>query len=106
MSEQSEKFHHAAARTERARRAGIGGKSAAPCKLGASTPGGRGLIGVIAQVWRRSELGTNHIASYGVWRRHTRRQAPRRNRASETRWHRPFREAAFALVGQAKREFL
>ncbi len=42
-------------------------------------------------VWRRCELGTNHIACYGIWRKGRRRDAARANRAGETRWHRPYR---------------
>ena len=52
-------------------------------------------------VWRRTEMGTNHIACFGVWRRGTRRQAERQGRTGETRWHMPHR-AAIVLPGAAR----
>lgn len=52
-------------------------------------------------VWRRTEMGTNHIACFGVWRRGTRRQAERKGRTGETRWHMPHR-AAIVLPGAAR----
>jgi hypothetical protein len=55
--------------------------------------------------WRRTEMGTNHIACFGVWRRGTRRQAERPNRANTTRWHMPHRhDSAFTLAGAEKNE--
>jgi hypothetical protein len=47
----------------------------------------RGDIGKANRVWRRLRLGTNRISSFGVWRVHARRAAPRVNRDGETRWH-------------------
>jgi hypothetical protein len=54
----------------------------------------RGALTAPRAAWRRTELGTNHIACFGVWRRGTRRQAERRNRAGTTRWQMPHRGAA------------
>jgi hypothetical protein len=52
--------------------------------------------------WRRMELGTNHIACFGVWRRGARRQAERLNRTGQTRWHMPHKSGtAIALPGAA-----
>lgn len=48
--------------------------------------------------WRRIEMGTNHIACFGVWRTGTRRQVVRVNRSLMTRWHMPHR-AALTLPG-------
>ncbi|HWC64041.1 MAG TPA: hypothetical protein VG501_10495 [Rhizomicrobium sp.] len=47
----------------------------------------RGETAKANSVWRRLTLGTNRISSFGVWRRHARRAAPRVNRNGETRWH-------------------
>lgn len=44
-------------------------------------------------VWRRTEMGTNHIACFGVWRRGTRRQVAQAQRPGSTRWHMPHRAA-------------
>jgi hypothetical protein len=58
-----------------------------------------------ANEWRRTEMGTNHIACFGIWRRGTRRQAERMNRSGITRWHKPHRQgAAFTLAGAGKNE--
>lgn len=58
-----------------------------------------------ADSWRRIEMGTNHIACFGVWRRGTRRLAERRNRTNTTRWHMPHRcDAAFTLAEAGKNE--
>jgi hypothetical protein len=46
-------------------------------------------------------MGTNHIACYGVWRKSRRRDAPRANRAGDTRWHRPYRLKPTILPGKA-----
>ncbi len=55
--------------------------------------------------WRRTEMGTNHIACFGVWRRGARRQAERLNRTNTTRWHMPHRtDAVFTLAGAGKNE--
>jgi hypothetical protein len=51
----------------------------------------RGSLMAEGTVWRRTELGTNHIACFGVWRMGSRRQAERLNRAGQTRWHMPHR---------------
>jgi len=51
----------------------------------------RGSLTTEKASWRRCEMGTNHIACFGVWRRGTRRQAERRNRSGITRWHMPHR---------------
>ena len=60
----------------------------------------RGVLMVENAVWRRTELGTNHIASHGVWRKGSRRQAARLNRSGDTRWHKPHKSgAAIALPG-------
>jgi hypothetical protein len=56
----------------------------------------------LAGDWRRIEMGTNHIACFGIWRRGTRRQAACVNRSHTTRWHMPHRfGAAFVLIGVA-----
>jgi hypothetical protein len=55
--------------------------------------------------WRRIEMGTNHIACFGVWRRGSRRQAARVNRTNSTRWHMPHQsDAVFTLVEAEKSE--
>ena len=38
--------------------------------------------------WRRTDVGSNHISAYGVWRDHARRSMTRANSSGETRWHR------------------
>ncbi len=57
----------------------------------------RGSLTSEDAVWRRCEMGTNHIASFGVWRRGTRRQAERLNRSGITRWHRPHQAGAVRI---------
>jgi len=60
----------------------------------------RGSLTTEDAVWRRCEMGTNHIACFGVWRRGTRRQAERLNRSGITRWHMPHQGGAnFVLPG-------
>ena len=60
----------------------------------------RGSLTTEDAVWRRCEMGTNHIACFGVWRRGTRRQAERLNRSGITRWHMPHQgRANFVLPG-------
>lgn len=56
-----------------------------------------------AALWRRCEMGTNHIACFGVWRRGARRQAMRLTRSGATRWHMPHQTgAAVVLPGDAR----
>lgn len=71
-----------------------------------NAPGERRLrLEAQADAWRRIEMGTNHIACFGVWRRGTRRQAERVNRSNSTRWHMPHRhDAAFTFAGAGKNE--
>ncbi|HEX4301868.1 MAG TPA: hypothetical protein VHZ78_03690 [Rhizomicrobium sp.] len=60
----------------------------------------RGRKTVASNTWRRCEMGTNHIACFGVWRRGTRRQVVRNARPGTTRWHMPHPDdAAFVLRG-------
>jgi len=60
----------------------------------------RGAQASLPDVWRKTELGTNHIASFGVWRRGERRQAERANRSGSTRWHMPHKSGtAIVLTG-------
>jgi hypothetical protein len=55
--------------------------------------------------WRRTEMGTNHISCFGVWRRGARRKVLRKNRSGMTRWHMPHRhDAALTLVPGAIHE--
>jgi hypothetical protein len=54
----------------------------------------RGSLTALPEEWRRCDMGTNHIACFGVWRRGTRRQADRLNRSGITRWHMPHRRGA------------
>jgi hypothetical protein len=70
------------------------------------TSGARRLrSGSRREAWRRTEMGTNHIACFGVWRRGTRRQAAQVNRTGMTRWHMPHRQdAVFTLAGAQKSE--
>lgn len=56
-----------------------------------------------ADTWRRTEMGTNHIACFGIWRRGTRRQADRPNRANLTRWHMPHRPGAAFTLGRSEK---
>jgi hypothetical protein len=51
----------------------------------------RGTMNILLSEWRRCEMGSNHIACYGVWRTGARRQPGRPNRYGETRWHMPHR---------------
>lgn len=53
----------------------------------------RGSAAALNSLWRRCEMGTNAIACFGVWRKGSRRTAPRLNRKGDTRWHRPKRAA-------------
>jgi hypothetical protein len=55
--------------------------------VGATIRRPRGDAARSNSVWRRLSLGTNRISSFGVWRIHARRAAPRANRGGETRWH-------------------
>ncbi len=64
----------------------------------------RGSLTAPPATWRRCEMGTNHIACFGIWRRGTRRQAERRNRAGLTRWHMPHRGATQIVLPGATRE--
>ena len=64
----------------------------------------RGSASTIPDVWRKTELGTNHIACFGVWRRGTRRQAERSNRSGTTRWHMPHRSGASTVLSGARHE--
>ena len=64
----------------------------------------RGQLMAEAAEWRRTELGTNHIASFGVWRRGTRRQATRLNRSGVTRWHMPHQGGVRIALPGAVRE--
>jgi hypothetical protein len=59
----------------------------------------RGSLTAESAVWRRTEMGTNHIACFGVWRTGTRRQAERLNRTGQTRWHMPHQGGAVILPG-------
>lgn len=60
----------------------------------------RGRKPAAGATWRRCEMGTNHIACFGVWRRGTRRQVVRPGRSDRTRWHMPHRgDAAVVLPG-------
>jgi len=65
--------------------------------------GRRGVWMLIPSAWRRCEMGTNHIACYGIWRKGRRRDALRVNRTGETRWHRPYRLKAIVLPGKSIR---
>lgn len=51
----------------------------------------RGVINLAQSEWRRCQMGTNHIACFGVWRIGSRRQLSRVNRTGATRWHKPYR---------------
>jgi hypothetical protein len=64
----------------------------------------RGSLMAGTAAWRRTELGTNQIASFGVWRRGTRRQATRLNRAGLTRWHMPHQGGVKIALPGAVRE--
>jgi len=54
----------------------------------------RGIENFVIAEWRRCEMGTNHIACFGIWRRGTRRQPRRPNRTGATRWHKPYKSQA------------
>ena len=92
--------------TPRSLRAGVAARalvSAATRKRGGVQRTLRGREAAPIAVWRRCEMGTNHIACFGVWRRGTRRQAMRLNRSGTTRWHMPHQGgAAFDLPGAAR----
>lgn len=64
----------------------------------------RGTLTAPWSVWRRTEMGTNHIACFGVWRRGTRRQAERLNRTGTTRWHMPCGNGVAVVLPGAVRE--
>ena len=64
----------------------------------------RGGLMAEDSVWRRCEMGTNHIACFGIWRRGTRRQAERHNRAGLTRWHMPYQGGVKIHLSGAVRE--
>jgi hypothetical protein len=51
----------------------------------------RGVLNILQSDWRRSEPGSNHITSFGVWKMGARREVPRPNRTGATLWHRPRR---------------
>ena len=53
----------------------------------------RGYWMLLAAVWRRCAMGTNHISCFGIWRTGARRQALRVNRQGDARWNRPARIA-------------
>jgi hypothetical protein len=59
------------------------------------------LLAIVLSAWRCTELGTNHIACFGVWRPGVRRLAERTNRSGTTRWHKPYRRSAADVVGVA-----
>ncbi len=61
----------------------------------------RGSLTTEDAVWRRCEMGTNHIACFGIWRCGTRRQAERLNRAGLTRWHMPRQGSAGPILATA-----
>ncbi|MEI9886857.1 MAG: hypothetical protein WDN08_10235 [Rhizomicrobium sp.] len=73
-------------------------------RRGAAQNARRGRQAAPGAVWRRTELGTNHIACFGVWRRGTRRQAARADRSGTTRWHMPHRAGAADVSPQLDRE--
>ncbi|HEY0303049.1 MAG TPA: hypothetical protein VGC36_17005 [Rhizomicrobium sp.] len=64
----------------------------------------RGRKAAQGAVWRRTEMGSNHIACFGVWRRGTRRQAVRTDRSGTTRWHMPHQGGAAIPLPGAVRE--
>jgi hypothetical protein len=101
MREPAKQPSSSSSRAKRAQIAGPSVPSIKKRKSGASNT--RGLRPEsLADDWRRIEMGTNHIACFGVWRRGARRQAGRVNRSHTTRWHMPHRSgAAFLLIGVA-----
>jgi hypothetical protein len=50
----------------------------------------RGVHLMLTASWRRVEMGSNRITCHGIWRKGTRRSAPRPNRSGDTCWTRPF----------------
>ena len=80
----------AAPRTSRAGVAARPFASAQVRESGGARHTRRGRRTVRIAIWRRIELGTNQIASFGVWRRGTRRQVMRQDRPDTTRWHMPY----------------
>jgi hypothetical protein len=91
----------------RALRAGVAARSFAVAdirKRGAVQATRRGRKAALGPVWRRTEMGTNHIACFGVWRRGTRRQAARPERLGTTRWHMPHHGGAAVVLSGAARE--
>ena len=93
--------------TARSLRAGLPSRLRASA-VGSSRTGSdsrrRGSLITVPALWRRCDMGTNHIASFGVWRRGTRRQAERRNRAGLTRWHMPYQGGVKIHLSGADRE--
>jgi hypothetical protein len=92
----------------RALRAGLSRRllRALPAR-GDATRRRRGALFAVPAEWRRCEMGTNHIASFGVWREGTRRMAERHNRTGATRWHKPYRGGvalALPTFGEAVNE--
>jgi hypothetical protein len=90
----------------RSLRAGVGARAFASADIRKRggvqrTHRGRKMAGA---VWRRCEMGTNHIACFGVWRRGTRRQAMRSTRSGTTRWHMPHQGDAAVVLPGADRE--
>jgi hypothetical protein len=92
----------------RSLRAGVSARASANAGLkehGGAARTQRGRKPASGTVWRRCEMGTNHIACFGVWRRGTRRQVVRSGRPDMTRWHMPHRgDAAVVLPGAVHRE--
>ena len=90
----------------RSLRAGVGARAFASADIRKRggvqrTYRGRKMAGA---VWRRCEMGTNHIACFGVWRRGSRRQADRRNRCGLTRWHMPHQRGVGMALPGARRD--
>jgi hypothetical protein len=87
----------------RARSAGVAKREAviARKKSTACVRARRGIQTIIPSLWRRAEPGTNRISNLGVWRRGTRRAAPRPNREGLTDWHRPYRALPVCANGTA-----
>jgi hypothetical protein len=63
----------------------------------------RGILLMLSTSWRRVEMGSNRITCHGVWRKGTRRQAPRRNRSGDTCWTRPFPGHLYAAMNRSGR---
>lgn len=90
----------------RALRAGVAARSFAYAdirKRGGAQTTRRGRKAA-APLWRRTEMGTNHIACFGVWRRGTRRQAVRTERLGTTRWHMPHQGGVAVVLSGVARE--